>query len=356
MPSTMMTGKVHLQGKVALEEAFNLPRLEKKTQDNMGLYVTPGREAEYHSAVTNIEDRVHEARKTGVGYTICSLTVPGVQGETDVAAAEALATEANDHIANEIKKFPGELGAFAALSMHNPAQAAQELRRYVKEYGFHGALLNNWQQAIDANGEQTVLFYDGPEYDVFWATVQELDVPVYLHPAKPEGKLFEVLFKDRWYLQGSPQSFGIDVSQHVMGLISNGVFDRFPSVQVILGHMGERLPFDMDRINRWFELVEKPRGMNKKCKKTIQEYFRDNLWLTTSGQFSTIVLQFCMSVVGADRILYSVDYPYELYADAAEWFDNAEINITDKIKIGRENARKLLKLPEYPGADAPFPQ
>jgi 2,3-dihydroxybenzoate decarboxylase len=165
-----------------------------------------------------------------------------------------------------------------------------------------------------------------------------------------------LLFKDRPYLQGPPQSFGIDVSQHVMGIISNGVFDRFPGVQLIVGHMGERLPFDMDRIHRWFEKVEKPRGMDKKCKKTIQEYFRQNIWLTTSGQFSTIVLQFCMSLVGADRILYSVDYPYELYSDAADWFDNADINITDKVKIGRENARKLMKLPEYRGFDAPFTQ
>jgi 2,3-dihydroxybenzoate decarboxylase len=248
------------------------------------------------------------------------------------------------------------LGAFAAVSMHNPAQAAQEVRHCIKDYGFHGVLINNWQQAYNAKGEEIILFYDGPEYDIFWGTVQELDIPVYLHPAKPEGKLFELLFKDRPYLQGPPQSFGIDVSQHVMGIISNGVFDRFPGVQLILGHMGERLPFDMDRINRWFEKVEKARGMQQKCKKTIQEYFRKNIWLTTSGQFSTIVLQFCMSLVGADRILYSVDYPYELYADAADWFDNAEINITDKVKIGRENARKLMRLPEYKGFDTAFTQ
>lgn len=353
----MVTGKKFLQGKVALEEAFNLPRLEAETKANMSLYVMPQREEEYHSAVTNIEDRVHEARKTGVGYTICSLTVPGVQGERDPKKAEALATESNDWIAKETKKFPGELGAFAALSMHDPKQAAKELRRCVTEYGFHGVLFNNWQQAVDSHGEPTIIFYDGDEYDPFWATVQELNVPVYLHPAKPEGKLFDLLFKDRWYLQGPPQSFGIDVSQHIMGIISNGVFDRFPGVQIILGHMGERLPFDMDRINRWFELVEKQRGMQKKCKQTIQEYFRKNIWITTSGQFSTIVLQFCMSVVGADRILYSVDYPYELYSDAAEWFDNAEINTTDKVKIGRENIRKLIPgIPDYKTCNVPFVQ
>jgi 2,3-dihydroxybenzoate decarboxylase len=356
MPFTMTTAKVRLPGKVALEEAFNLPRLEAFTQANIGLYVSPEREAEYSSGIVNIEDRVKEARKTGVGYTICSLTVPGPQGERNVQAAEALARESNDWIAKEIGKFPGELGAFAAVSMHNPTQAAQELRRCIKEYGFHGVMFNNWQHAYDASGKETVLLFDGPEYDIFWATVQELDVPVYMHPNKPEGPLYEMLFKDRPYLQGPPQSFGIDVSQHVMGLISNGVFDRFPGVQLILGHMGERLPFDFDRINRWFEKVEKPRGMELKCKKTIQEYFRQNIWLTTSGQFSTIVLQFCMSLVGADRILYSVDYPYELYTDAADWFDNAEINTTDKVKIGRENARKLMKLPEYKDFDAPFTQ
>lgn len=118
--------------------------------------------------------------------------------------------------------------------------------------------------------------------------------------------------------------------------------------------MGERLPFDLDRTHRWLELVEKRRGMP--AKKTIYEYFKDNIWLTTSGQFSTIVLQFCITLVGADRILYSVDYPYESYADASNWFDNLELNTRDKLKIGRENAKKLLKLGNYKDANAAYHQ
>lgn len=137
-------------------------------------------------------------------------------------------------------------------------------------------------------------------------------------------------------------------------LVANmsGVFDRHPKAQIIIGHMAERLPFDFDRTHRWFETVEKSRGMV--AKKTIYEYFKDNIWLTTSGQFSTIVLQFCMSLVGADRILYSVDYPYECYHDASNWFDNVDINTRDKLKIGRENAKKLLKLHEYKDCNAPY--
>jgi len=236
--------------------------------------------------------------------------------------------------------------------MHDPAQASQELRRVVKNYGFHGVLVNNWQQALKSNGERTLLLYDSPEYDVFWSTLEELDVPLYIHPSKPEAAIYDLIYRDRPYLQGPPSSFAIDVSTHVLGLISNGVFDRHPKAQIIIGHMAERMPFDFDRTHRWFEKVEKARGMV--AKKTIYEYFKDNIWLTTSGQFSTIVLQFCISLVGADRILYSVDYPYETYQDAGTWFDGVDINTRDKLKIGRENAKKLLKLHEYKDANAAY--
>jgi 2,3-dihydroxybenzoate decarboxylase len=223
----MTPAKMPLLGKVALEEAFQLPRLEAVTNTNTGLYVTPEREAIYHSGICNIQDRVQDARETGVGYTICSLTVPGVQGEANPAKAEALATESNDWIFSQIKDNRNELGALAAVSMHNPTQAVRELTRAVKVLGFHGVLVNNWQHAVDAKGEDKLLLYDGPEYDVFWSALEELDVPLYLHPSKPEGKIYDLIYKDRPYLQGPPQSFAIDVSTHVLGLISNGSCSNF---------------------------------------------------------------------------------------------------------------------------------
>jgi 2,3-dihydroxybenzoate decarboxylase len=344
-----------LLGKVALEEAFQPPwEMEAATGSNISLYVYKEREAEYTSGIVNIADRVKEARATGVGYTICSQTVPGVQGEVDPAKAETFATRSNDWIAEQIKAFPGELGAFGAVSMHNPEQAVVEMTRCIKELGFHGIMVNNWQQAIKPNGERTLLLYDGPEYDVFWSALEELDVPLYIHPSAPEAQVLDLLYHNRTFLIGPPSSFAVDVSHHALSLIINGVFDRHPKAQVILGHMGERLPYDLDRTHRWLELVEKRRGMT--AKKTVYDYFSNNIWITTSGQFSTAVLDFCINLIGADRILFSVDYPYEVYQDASDWFDNVNINTRDKLKIGRENAQKLLKLGEYKDYNAPYHQ
>ena len=143
-----------LLGKVALEEAFQPPfAMEEATGPNISMYVYKEREAEYTSGIVNIKDRVLEARATGVGYTVCSLTVPGVQGETDPATAEAFATRSNNWIAEQIKAYPTELGAFGAVSMHNPKQAAVEMTRCIKELGFCGIMVNNWQQAVKDNGE-----------------------------------------------------------------------------------------------------------------------------------------------------------------------------------------------------------
>ena len=351
---TMIPALMPMRGKVALEEAFQVPWMMEEASENIGLFTNQEREAEYVSGIVNIQDRVREARATGVGYSICSLTVPGPQGETDPKKAEALATKANDWIYSQIKDYPNELGAFAAVSMHSPKQAVEETRRAIKDLGFHGVLVNNWQHAVKPNGERTLLLYDTPEYDIFWAALQELDVPFYIHPAPPHAQLYDLLYKDRPFLRGPPQSFTIDVSTHLLGIISNGILDRFPRVQIILGHMGERLPYDFDRTNRWFEKVEKPRGMV--AKKSLYEYFKDNIWITTSGQFSTAVLNFCINLVGADRILYSVDFPYETYHDAANWFDNVNINTRDKLKIGRENAKRLLKLHDYRDFNVPYYQ
>lgn len=233
----------------------------------------------------------------------------------------------------------------STLSMHNPQEAATELKRCVTQYGFKGALVNDTQRA----GEDDMIFYDGPEWDVFWSTVEELDVPFYLHPRNPTGSLHEKLWAKRKWLIGPPLSFAQGVSLHVLGMVTNGVFDRHPKLQVVLGHLGEHIPFDMWRINHWFEDVKKPLGLD--CKKTIREYFQQNIWITTSGHFSTTTLQFCMAEVGADRILFSIDYPFECFADACDWYDGVPINLVDKAKIGRDNARRLFKLPAFKDAE-----
>lgn len=238
----------------------------------------------------------------------------------------------------------------STLSMHDPKEAAEELRRTVTKYGFKGALVNDTQRA-GADGEDYI-FYDQPEWDVFWKTLTDLDVPLYLHPRNPTGIVFEKLWKDRQWLIGPPLSFAVGVSLHALGMVTNGVFDRHPKAQVILGHLGEHIPFDMWRINHWFEDRKKLLKPGLDCKKTIREYFNENFWITTSGHFSTTTLNFVKDEVSADRILFSVDYPFETFEDGCTWFDNAEMNTGDRLKIGRENAKGLFKLGEYKDSSA----
>ncbi|KAG5939764.1 hypothetical protein E4U53_007738 [Claviceps sorghi] len=337
-----------MHGKVALEEAFALPRLQEKTRWWAGLFaVDPDQHAAEMSDVGDI--RLGYMDEHGVGYTILSYTAPGVQDIWDPTEAQDLAVEINDYVACAIEGRHDRFGAFATLSMHNPDQAAAELKRCVTTYGFKGALVNDTQRA-GADGDD-MIFYDGPEWDPFWRTVTQLDVPFYLHPRNPTGTQYDKLWAKRKWLIGPPLSFAHGVSLHVLGMVTNGVFDRHPTLQVVLGHLGEHIPFDLWRINHWFEDVKKPLGL--RCQRTIREYFARNLWITTSGHFSTTTLQFCMAEVGADRILFSIDYPFERFADACRWFDDVPINLVDKAKIGRDNARRLFRLPAFKDSETP---
>lgn len=232
--------------------------------------------------------------------------------------------------------------------MHDPQEAADELRRCVTKYGFKGALVNDTQRT-DESGDGCN-FYDGPEWDIFWQTVVELDVPFYLHPRNPTGRDFESRWAARKWLVGPPLSFAQGVSLHLLGMITNKVFDRFPKLQVIIGHLGEHIPFDLWRINHWFEDVKKPLGLD--CEKTIYDYFHQNVWITTSGHFSTKTLKFCIEELGPERILFSIDYPFEFFEDACPWWDSIQLDDATKKAIGRDNAKKLLKLGNFKDSEA----
>ncbi|EXJ66478.1 2,3-dihydroxybenzoate decarboxylase [Cladophialophora psammophila CBS 110553] len=238
-----------MHGKVALEEAFALPRLAEKTRWWAGLFaVNPDKHAKEMNDIGQI--RVDYMDKYGVGYKVLSYTAPGVQDIYDPKEAQALAVEINDYIASTIKNKPDRFGAFA-------------------EYGFKGALVNDTQRA-GPNGED-MIFYDGSTWDIFWSTLSELDVPLYLHPRNPTGRLYEQLWADRKRLIGPPLSFAQCVSLHLLGMVTNGIFDRHMELKIIIGHLGGHIPFDLWRINHWFEDVTKPLGLG--CKKTIRDYF-----------------------------------------------------------------------------------
>lgn len=328
-------------GKITLEDHFNLPDFAEKAKWWAGLFAV---DADKH--VREISDvgkiRLGYADQYGVGYHILSYTAPGIQDIADPKQAISLARQVNDYIYEQIKDKSDRFGSFATLSMHDPAEAAAELRRCVEQYGFKGALVNDIQ--IGPDGE-SLIFYDKPEWDVFWQTCVELDVPFYLHPKQPTGVVYDKLWADRKWLIGPPLSFAQGVSLHLLGMVVNGVFDRNPKLQVVIGHLGEHIPFDLWRINHWFEDVKKPLGLKETCKKTIRDYFRENIWITTSGHFSTSTLKYCIEELGgADRIMFSTDYPFECYKDACTWFDGLKLDEGQKEAIGRDNALRLFKL------------
>jgi predicted TIM-barrel fold metal-dependent hydrolase len=330
----------YMEGKIALEEHFS-------TKMNNGLWDAKGEESRNGVAYAqDVERRLLDTKacllemdRSGVEMCIRSLTSPGVQGVPDLKAAIALARDANDHAAAFIKAHPDRLSAFAAVPLQDPAAAADELERAVGELGFKGALVNGYS---NLGPNEQVQYLDEAPVREFWARVAKLRVPVYLHPREP-------LPSQRRAIQGYPElvgsawAFAYETSSHAVRLILSGLFDEFPTVQVILGHMGEGLPFMLPRLqHRLDEQREGERGA--KAKRRPGYYFANNFHITTSGHFHTKPLLEGIEQIGVDRVLFSVDYPYEQMDSAGRWFDDIRLDNQSKLKVGRENANRLFSL------------
>ena len=319
--------------RIILEEHFALP----DTIDDSEKYFTPQNWPKMRHRLVDIhETRVAEMDRYAIDLMILSLNAPAVQAVWDTRRAIELARRANDYLAEQVSKNPKRFQALAALPMQDPDAAARELTRCVRELGFCGALVNGFSQC---GVEDSALYYDLPQYWDFWGTVEQLDVPFYLHPRDP-------LFSRRQHYEGHPWfvgpvwAFAVETSIHALRLMACGLFDRYPKLQIILGHLGEAIPYNIWRADH--RLSKDSRGMPARRK--LAEYLRENFYLTTSGNFRTPALLDAMAEVGAERILYSADYPFEEIGDAAQWFERASISETDREKIGLANARRLFKL------------
>ncbi len=183
--------------------------------------------------------RLQEMDANGVEFAIMSQNSPGPQGMADPQEAAAYAVRANDYLAVLVAKAPDRFAAFASLSMHSASNAAQELTRCVQQFGMVGAMLHDGQEYLTKDGQLAEYLYDDERYDPFWAAVQELEVPVYLHPKRPIPTEFTRLYQERPWLLGPTFSFARDLSFHVIAICTGGVFDRFPRAKMIVGHMGK---------------------------------------------------------------------------------------------------------------------
>jgi 2,3-dihydroxybenzoate decarboxylase len=274
----------------------------------------------------------------GMEMMILSLNAPAIQAIPDRRKATQTARRANDVLAAAVAKAPTRFQGFAALAMQDPDEATRELVRCVKELGFKGPLVNGFSQIDDPN---SMVYLDDRRYDGFWAECDRLGVPFYLHPRNPLPSASQIYEGHPWLL-GPTWAFGQETAVHALRLMASGLFDAHPRLKIILGHLGEGIPFNlwrMDHRNEWMKARHK-----YAAKKWVADYMRANFWVTTSGNFATPSLKTCIAELGVDRVMFSTDYPFEDIAQSVEWFDKAEISEAERLKIGRTNALELFGL------------
>ncbi|KAF4539379.1 hypothetical protein BFW01_g9305 [Lasiodiplodia theobromae] len=341
-----------MHGKIALEEAWAIP--DSFTHYDPSTLAPPGvigGSGGLHAALLDVSGtRLAQMDANGIDLMVLSHTSPGAQGVADPSAAAALARRANDALADAVLQAPpGRFAAFVALSMHDPGEAAEELRRCWRKKAFVGCLLNDFQSVRDAEGNEQMLFFDAPRYDVFWRVAEELGCPVYLHPRAATPLVREQEWAGRPWLEFSALGYANRVSVHVLGIVCAGVLDRFPGLKIVIGHMGEHIPYDLYRIDHKLNRARFP-DMPMRKDRLVRDYFGTQLFITTSGHFSTPALLCAMQEIGSHSIMFSIDYPYESIPNGCVWFDEyVPISSRDLVDIGRNNALKVLpRLTEEP--------
>jgi 2,3-dihydroxybenzoate decarboxylase len=276
------------------------------------------------------ELRLREMDEAGIDFQVLSHSIPGLQG-VDAATGVPLARRVNDRLAETVRTHPDRFAGFAALPTADPRAAADELERTVTRLGFKGAMINGLTDGV---------FHDDERFWPIYERAATLDVPIYIHPSLPQAAVVEAYYKG--YVETHPgllrAGWGFTVETATQGIrfVLSGVFDAHPGLKIILGHMGEGLPFYLWRISY---------GLRQSMsEKTFREVFCEHFWITTSGFFSDPALVCCILEMGIDRILFSVDYPFMENAPGAEWIKTLPLSAEDQHKLLSGNARRLLKL------------
>jgi 2,3-dihydroxybenzoate decarboxylase len=315
--------------KIALEEHFRVPNMPEYS--GAGQYISDTTAAKYmDDRLADFDDlRLQAMDEANVTRAILSHTVPGLGAATDKKKAVDDAPKINDFLAGKIALHPNRFGGFATLPMQSAPDAAKELERCVKQLGFHGALIN---------GHTHGHYLDEDQYQVFWERVADLNVPIYIHPTlawqTPQN------YQDHPELAAAIWGWASETGTHILRLLFSGLFDRFPTLQIIAGHGGESLPYFLWRFDSRFKIF----NFGKTLKKQPSSYIRENVAITTAGLFSTPPLRCALEELGEDRVLFSIDYPYESSKDAGDWLDNAGLAAGTLTKVASGNATRLLHL------------
>lgn len=318
---------------IALEEHYRspmvrdvIPSFEDPAPPNSPM-------AEWPRRLDDLGDsRVSEMDRAGLDVQVLSHTWPSTEmlpadQATDVARA------ANDYLADAVRARPDRLAAFATLPTAAPQAAADELERTVKDLGFKGALIN---------GRTQDRFLDDQFFWPIFARAERLDVPIYLHPSPPPAAVRSAYYNELPTGAGEMLSLAgwgwhVETGLHVLRLIVAGVFEQFPGLQLIIGHMGEALPFMLARSSGKL-------SMARAIDRPLEQYVAQNLYFTTSGMFTVPPLLCLLMVAGADRVMFAIDYPISANEQGTQFLAAAPISTIDREKIAHGNAERLLGL------------
>ena len=322
--------------RIAVEEGFMIPEVAaaaRALDEKLGLAgpVTESRKAMARDLLDLGDGRLKQMDEDGITKQLIVIGSPGVQAFDPVQGHE-LSKLVNDRLAAACRAHPDRFAGLAAVAPQAPENAGRELERAVKNLGLKGAHINS-----HTHGE----YLDDKKFWPIFETLQAMDVPLYIHPRDPSPQMikpFEVMgFKVGW-------SWAAEVGTHVIRLIGAGVFDQFPRLKIVIGHMGENIPFSLERIdNRYLWEIEMA-GLQKPMKRLPSEYFRDNMIVTTSGMNFRLPLMMTIEALGIDNLLFAGDWPFERVRDSVDVVDALPLSESDKQKLYADNARRVFKL------------
>jgi predicted TIM-barrel fold metal-dependent hydrolase len=276
-------------------------------------------------------ERIQIMDQSGVAMHVLSLTSPGVQ-TFNADFATNLAKLANDRLAEAIRKHPTRFTGLASFAPQDPKRAAQEIDRAINKLKLNGLIVNS-----HTNGE----YLDDRKFWPIFEAAGAANAAIYIHPRNmPDACGFMV--RAAVDLSGALWGFQMETGVHAMRLIVSGVLDQFPNLKIVLGHMGEGLPYWLYRMDYMYRAYT--RGKNK-LKKLPSQYVKDNFWITTSGMNTHSVLKYCVEVLGPDRVLFAIDYPYQESPEAANFMNSAPLPAADCEKIAHGNAERIFRIP-----------
>ena len=317
---------------IAIEEHFWSPGLRDSYPQRQVAFV---RALTGGARLDDVADgRIAELDAAGIDVQVLSQWQPGAQ-DADAATAVKLAAESNDFLAARIARHPDRFRGFATLPTPDPGAAARELMRCVEQLGFVGALING-----HTKGE----YLDEPKYRPILEAAAGLKVPIYLHPQTPHPEAVKAYFRDNFAFSQAAWGYTIETSTHALKLLLSGIFEALPDLRIILGHLGEGIPYSLWRFDhRITENVNLPGGGYRQ-KRRPREIFLDHFLITTSGHFDPIALRCAISMMGVERVLFATDYPVESLAMAVDFLNGSHITDEERTSIAHRNAERVLRI------------